>query len=235
MAITSLRALLFTAGGVVAVGGVAYVSGAFDRPSVQPPQAEVAAPAPAATAAGTQGRVTASADAKAEAPATAGDTAAAPKAPAAPAPSATVIAPTFDVVRVQGDGSVVVAGKAAADAKVEIVHGSVVLGETKAGPDGTFAIVLDDPLKPGDYQIVLRSTAPNNVVATSEQTAVVSVPEKAGGQVLAMVEEPGKPAELLTVPEPEKKAEAPTPAVGGAPTAGAPAAPASGEAQAPQP
>ena len=232
MAITSLRALLFTAGGVVAVGGVAYVSGVFDRPSVQPPQAEVAAPAPAATAAGTQGRVTASADAKAEAPATAGDTAAAPKAPAAPAPSATVIAPTFDVVRVQGDGSVVVAGKAAADAKVEIVHGSVVLGETKAGPDGTFAIVLDDPLKPGDYQIVLRSTAPNNVVATSEQTAVVSVPEKAGGQVLAMVEEPGKPAELLTVPEPEKKAEAPTPAVGGAPTAGAPA---SGEAQAPQP
>src|SRR5690606_8881836 len=45
--------------------------------------------------------------------------------------------------------------------------------------------------------------------ATSEQTAVVSVPEKAGGQVLAMVEEPGKPAELLTVPEPEEKAETP--------------------------
>lgn len=247
MAITSLRALLFTAGGVVAVGGVAYVSGAFDRTSAPPPPAEVAAPAPASTASGTQGRVAASADAKAEAPAAAGDTATAPKAPAAPAPAtpvpaAAVIAPTFDVVRVQGDGSVVVAGKAAADAKVEIVHGSVVLGQTKAGADGAFAIVLDDPLKPGDYQIVLRSTAPNDVVATSEQTAVVSVPENPSGQVLAMVEEPGKPAELLTVPEPEKKAEGPAtqPAAGqagGTPSAVAPAAPASasGEAQAPQP
>jgi hypothetical protein len=130
MAITSLRALLFTAGGVVAVGGVAYVSGAFDRPAAPSAPAEVAAAAPAAAASGTRGRVTASADAKAGTAATTGDTATAPKAPAAPAPAATVIAPTFDVVRVQGDGSVVVAGTAAADARGEIVQGSVVLGGT---------------------------------------------------------------------------------------------------------
>jgi nucleoid-associated protein YgaU len=114
-------------------------------------------------------------------------------------------------VRVEGNGSVVIAGNAAPNAKVEIVHGSTVLGETTAGADGAFAIVLDDPLKPGDYQIVLRSTAPDSVVATSTQTAVVSVPEQAGGQVLAMVEEPGKPAELLTVPKPEAQAQAEAP------------------------
>lgn len=232
MAITSLRALLFTAGGVVAVGGAAYVSGAFDRPAAPQPPAEVSAPEPASTAPGTQERVTPSGDVNADAPAATGDAASPPKEPAAPAPAASVVAPTFDVVRVEGDGSVVVAGKAAADAKVEIVHGSAVLGETKAGPDGAFAIVLDDPLKPGDYQMVLRSTAPDNVVATSEQTAVVSVPEQAGGQVLAMVEEPGKAAELLTVPEPEKKAEAATPEnepasapAGETPNADAPAVP----------
>jgi len=54
------------------------------------------------------------------------------------------------------------------------------------------------------------------------QTAVVSVPKNAAGQVLAMVEEPGKPAELLTVPAPETKPAAP--ATGD--QAAAPAAPA---------
>jgi nucleoid-associated protein YgaU len=209
MAITSLRALLFTAGGVVAVAGAAYVSGAFQPDANIPVPAEVAAStppaatetAPAVTASGTEGRLAAT-------PVPAGD-ATAPATPDADAKPAAVIAPTFDVVRVEHDGSVVIAGKAAPNATVEIVNGSVVLGQTVAGPEGTFAIVLDDPLKPGNYQIVLRSTAPDKVVAASEQTAVISVPEKAGGQVLAMVEEPGKPAALLTVPEPEKKPEAP--------------------------
>ena len=63
--------------------------------------------------------------------------------------------------------------------------------------------MLDEPLKPGDYQIVLRSTTPDNVVAMSLETAVVSIPETPDGQVLALVEQPGKPAQLITVPEPE--------------------------------
>ncbi len=152
-----------------------------------------------------------------------------------PATAAKVIAPTFDVVRVEGNGSMVVAGNAAPNAKVEVVHGATVLGSTMAGPDGTFAIVMDNPLKPGDYQLVLRATTSDNVAATSEQTAVVSVPDKPDGQVLAMVEEPGKPAEFLTMPQPEKKAPAPADAetatstgaqTQAAPSAAEPAAPA---------
>lgn len=219
MAITPLKAFLFAVGGSVAAAGVAYVSGAFD-PYLNPPPADVASlsqpatdgQAPATTTE-TQPRLPA-ADSNAMAPAADAMKPAAPAGEAAtttqPAPAG-VVAPTFDVVRVEGNGSVVIAGNAAPNAKVEIVHGSTVLGETTAGADGAFAIVLDDPLKPGDYQIVLRSTAPDSVVATSTQTAVVSVPEQAGGQVLAMVEEPGKPAELLTVPKPADQAQAETP------------------------
>ena len=85
---------------------------------------------------------------------------------------------------------------------MEAVIGSRVIGSAVAGPEGDFAIAVDEPLKPGDYQIVLRSSAPDNVVATSRETAVVSIPEKPDGQVLALVEEPGKPSELITVPEP---------------------------------
>jgi nucleoid-associated protein YgaU len=112
-------------------------------------------------------------------------------------------------VRVESNGSIVVAGNAAPNARIEILNGSTVLGSTVAGADGAFVIVLDDPLKPGDYTILLRSTTPGNAVIASAQTAVVSVPANPSGQVLAMVEEPGKPSELLTVPEPATKPSAP--------------------------
>jgi nucleoid-associated protein YgaU len=132
--------------------------------------------------------------------------------------------PTFDVVRVESNGSVVVAGNAAPNAKVEILNGGTVLGSTDAGPDGAFAIVLDDPLKPGDYTITLRSTVGGTAVA-SAQTAVVSVPQSPTGQVLAMVEEPGKASQLITVPQAAETKPAATAATDqSAPAAQAPAA-----------
>ncbi|QKC84641.1 LysM peptidoglycan-binding domain-containing protein [Mesorhizobium sp. NZP2077] len=238
MAINPLKAFLFAAGGTVAAAGTAYVSGALD-PYLHPtPPAQVAAltppeapkpadpgtegrlPAPAvpaAPAAAPQATAPAAPATEATPPAAPATDAAAPAAPAAAGP----IAPTFDVVRVESNGSIVIAGNAAPNSKVEILNGTTVLGSTMAGPDGAFVIVLDDPLKPGDYTIALRSTV-GTVVTASVQTAVVSVPKDAAGQVLAMVEEPGKPAELLTVPAPEPKPAAP--ATGD--QAAAPAAPA---------
>ena len=124
--------------------------------------------------------------------------------PDAPPP---VVAPTFDVVRVEPNGSIVIAGQAAPGASVEAVIGSRVIGTATADATGAFAIVLDEPLKPGNYQIVLRSRTADNVVATSIETAIVSIPETLDGQVLALVEEPGKPAEFITVPKPVKPAE----------------------------
>lgn len=134
------------------------------------------------------------------------------KAPAGPGATADkeaattkdVTAPSFDVVRAEGSGSIVVAGRSAPGAKVEILSGKSVLGTSTAGAEGDFAIVLDNPLKPGDYQLVLRATTPANVVAMSKETAVVSIPEHQNGQVLALVEAPGQPSKLITVPKPEK-------------------------------
>ena len=109
--------------------------------------------------------------------------------------------PSFDLVRVERDGSIVVAGKASPNARVEVVNGALVIGYTIAGPDGGFAIVADEPLKPGAYQLTLRSTMPEGTVITSRKVAVVVIPETEGGQVLVLIEEPGKPSELVTVPE----------------------------------
>jgi nucleoid-associated protein YgaU len=215
MAINPLKIFLLAAGGSAAAATVAYVSGALD-PYLAPPAAIASLPTPTAT--------TPTGD-KPAAGAEATTTVAPPAAPA-------VVAPSFDVVRVENNGSVVIAGKAAGNAKVEIVTGSKVIGAAVAGADGDFAVVLDDPLKPGDYQLVLRATAPDNVVATSTETAVVSVPSDPGGQVLALVEEPGKPSQLITVPKP---AEAPSAPAAPEQQASAPAAPAAPVATQPAP
>ncbi|UVC14098.1 LysM peptidoglycan-binding domain-containing protein [Mesorhizobium onobrychidis] len=212
MTINPLKALLFAVGGSVAAAGTAYVSGALDPYLNRAPPAEVASltpPVKEPAEPGTDGPPP---------PAPATDA----MAPAAPA-TADAVAPTFDIVRVEIKGSIVVAGNAAPNAKVEILNGSTVLGSTVAGADGAFAIVLDDPLKPGDYTIALRSMT-GNVVTPSAQTAVVSIPQSPAGQVLAMIEEPGKPSELLTVPAPETKPEGPAGDKAAAPAAEDPAA-----------
>ncbi|TIM46436.1 Ig-like domain-containing protein [Mesorhizobium sp.] len=195
MAINPLKAFLFVVGGSVAAAGTAYVSGALDPYLTRTPPAEVASLTPP---------VETPAEPVTDAPPPPAPAAGA-MAPAVPA-TADAIAPTFDIVRVEIKGSIVVAGKAAPNAKVEILNGSTVLGSTVAGADGAFAIVLDDALKPGDYTIALRSMT-GNVVTPSAQTAIVSIPKSPAGQVLAMIEEPGKASELLTVPTPETKPE----------------------------
>ncbi|MHC1549568.1 LysM peptidoglycan-binding domain-containing protein [Phyllobacterium sp. K27] len=110
-------------------------------------------------------------------------------------------APTFDVLRVEPSGSIVIAGKASASATVDLLSRSKVIGTTKSNESGDFVIALDDPLKPGDYQLVLRSTGANGIAMTSIETAIVSIPESKTGQVLALVEQSGQPSRMITTPE----------------------------------
>ena len=207
MAITPIKALLFLVGGTVAAAATAYVSGSLNPYLESEPGVVASLPDTAPVDVGPKtGRLPGQEPVQAapETPA-AGSPAGAAATPDAPAAPVEVVPPGFDVVRVQSDGSIVIAGNSAAKAKVEIVIGSKVIGEAVAGADGDFVVVLEKPLEPGDYQIVLRSTTPDNVVATSVETAVVSIPDSKDGQVLALVEEPGKPAEMISVPKPEEK------------------------------
>jgi len=237
MAVAVKRAMLFLAGGVAAAAVTAYFAGALDPYLGRGPEvAAVEPPAPQTQADTKEGRLPTQGQAAqpdAVAPAASSEQASQPAAAEAPAEqaaaevpatgedaqsktpdvAAAVQAPSFDIVRAEADGSLVIAGKAAARAQVEIVLGAKVIGKTMAGPEGDFAVAIDEPLKPGDHQIVLRSTNPDNVVSTSPETAVVSIPEAKSGQVLALVEQPGAPSKLISVPEPEPAAKlAQTPA-----------------------
>ncbi len=85
--------------------------------------------------------------------------------------------PRFDVLRVEPDGSTVIAGNAAAGAKVEILNGEQVISSQTVDQTGDFAAVLDQPLAPGDHSLQIRATGPDGKVVTSEEVATISVPQ----------------------------------------------------------
>lgn len=128
--------------------------------------------------------------------------------------------PTFDILRVEPDGSTVMAGKAAVGATVRLTDGAArVLGEEKVGPGGDFAIVLDTPLSVGEHQIRIEATKPDGAAAVSRETAIVSVPERGReSELLAMVEAPDQPSRLISVPQGEPSS-VPSPEMAAAPAA----------------
>ncbi|MGV2123324.1 Ig-like domain-containing protein [Agrobacterium vitis] len=109
--------------------------------------------------------------------------------------------PRFDVLRVEKDGSTVIAGSAAPGAKVEVHDGSSNIASATASPNGDFAIVLDKPLSPGDHSLDLKATTKEGKTIGSEEQATVSVPADPSGDVLAMVTKPGEASRLISGPQ----------------------------------
>ena len=139
----------------------------------------------------------------------------APAATPEPAPTNAAQVPTFDVLRVEPDGSAVIAGKAAPGSKLEIVNNGQVIAQTTVQGSGDFAAVLDNPLPAGDHEIILRATGKDGQAAQSQEIATVSVPAQKSGELLAMVTTPGKASRVLTMPEaapPALQPQAATPA-----------------------
>ncbi|MCV9965871.1 LysM peptidoglycan-binding domain-containing protein [Pararhizobium sp. BT-229] len=123
--------------------------------------------------------------------------------PADPAAAWTV--PGFDVLRVEPDGSTVIAGRAQPNTKLEIVNGETVLGSADVGATGDFAAIFDKPLPAGDYQLTLRSVGENGATKSSEEVATVSIPKDKTGELLAMVAKPGEASRILTKPQADAK------------------------------
>lgn len=124
------------------------------------------------------------------------------------------VLPGFDVLRVERDGSVVVAGRAPANSEVEIIENGEVLASGKSGPSGDFAIVFDTPLAPGAHELVIRATplledGKKGEPVLSAEAGIVTIPEMedAAGEVLAMVQEPGAASRILQQPEAEPSPE----------------------------
>ncbi|WP_085736737.1 LysM peptidoglycan-binding domain-containing protein [Rhizobium sp. CIAT894] len=110
--------------------------------------------------------------------------------------------PAFDVLRVEPDGSTVIAGSAEPNGKLEVLDGEKVVTTADVGASGDFAAVLDDPLSAGDHQLVLKFTGKDGKSTLSEEVATISVPKDGNGaNLLAMVSKPGAASRIITAPK----------------------------------
>ncbi len=142
------------------------------------------------------------------------NTASSAQKPADTAPADTAkpaMAPTFDVVRVEPSGDAVVAGLSEPNAIVALVANGKVIGKTKSNASGEWAIVLDQPLAPGDYDVAIHVEQADGVEVESSQRVAVSIPaDKAGGDVLVVMNAEGEASTILQRPAGEKEPGAPT-------------------------
>ena len=112
-----------------------------------------------------------------------------PPAPPPPVTAPVISPPRFDVVRVDPNGNVVLAGRAAPGATVTAKSGDVVVGTATADAQGSFAILPTKPLPAGPHELSLTETLPNGTVIAGGETASVNVPT-GQGQALAVLSGP---------------------------------------------
>lgn len=176
--------ILAIAGATGAIGAVVALAIMASPPGNRP-----AAPAPTPPAA------------SAAAPAPVPPASPAPSPAPAPAPTAEdeTTRPRFDVVRVEPGGDVVVAGRAAPGATVDLLVGGARYDRAIADLGGQFAIV-PRPLAPGQHELSLRATSPEGASRDSRQVVTVIVQDRKAQAALVALAEPERPTTLLQVP-----------------------------------
>lgn len=112
------------------------------------------------------------------------------------------VKPSFGLVRVERDGSAVIAGEGPANELVQLIEGAKVLAKTTISAAGEFVFVLDDPLTPGAHELFLRVIPKDGPASLSSSFAFVDVPKpKTIGEVTVLLAEAGKPSQILQKPQ----------------------------------
>ena len=107
--------------------------------------------------------------------------------------------PTFDTVRVEPDGSTVIAGRATPGTEITVKHNGQPIGKTTANAEGSFVLVPDKPLPAGAGSLSLESNNAGTLVASSN-TIAVAVKEQAKGEALVAVIKPDETVAVIQAP-----------------------------------
>jgi hypothetical protein len=130
---------------------------------------------------------------------------------AAPAPEITTLQPetpaddskpSFDTVRIERDGSAVIAGRGLPESHVTVMLDGEPLGSAKSDTGGAWVFVPDEPVPPGDHQLTLRMLAEGAAAIYSDQSVALQVPDRATGEAFVVLSDPNRPSRIIQKPEP---------------------------------
>jgi len=116
-----------------------------------------------------------------------------------PAPVA-LIAPTFDIVRVDPRGTAVLAGRGAPGSRVTLMSGDQEIASVEIDAAGEWVMVVDRPLPSGSVELSLIMVTPDGQEIRSDQVVVVSVPESRDRTPLVVLGRPGEASRVLQSP-----------------------------------
>ncbi len=108
---------------------------------------------------------------------------------------------SFDIVRVEEDGSAVLAGRAEPGAKVRLLINQKVAGETQANDRGEWVVIPAEAMPAGAHQMQIETENAAGEVKLAEQSVALTVPDQPGTQPLIVLSETAKPSKVLQKPE----------------------------------
>ena len=92
-----------------------------------------------------------------------------------------LMVPKFDVVRVDPEGNIVIAGRAQPNSIIEIISGNEQLGQLKADGRGEWVFVPTSRLKNGNMIISVRDITDQTNIIESKDAVVIGIPKLGGG------------------------------------------------------
>lgn len=121
------------------------------------------------------------------------------------APTAAVMAPSFDVARIDPDGRAVIAGRAAPGAKIVLLDGGKEIAHGQADAHGEWVVLAQEPpLPPGQHELRVVQHVEGRAPVTSDQVVVAVVPKAAssmeGDKTLVMIAPSSGAATLVQPP-----------------------------------
>lgn len=117
------------------------------------------------------------------------------------------ILPTFDVVRAEPTGELVVAGRAEPGWTVRLESGEAIIGQSQADKNGEWVLQPEQPLPEGDHSLSLRALdADGKQSVIGKQRVAMSIAGKS--KPLVALSDEGKPTRILQKPDADGKADA---------------------------